>query len=113
MEVAESLAAEVLDSSADELAPPTKRLLLATRSFAEMRGERSFTRRELREATGMGDTQLKVHLARLVDLEYVVANRAGPATTYELSDHYDFDRSGESPIGRPETAIGRASVGGL
>ena len=43
----------------------------------------------------MGDTQLKVHLARLVDLEYIEATRAGPATTYELVEHrYDTDRSG-------------------
>ncbi len=33
------------------------------------------TRRELRERTGLGDTQLKVHLARLVDLELVGAHR--------------------------------------
>jgi hypothetical protein len=32
----------------------------------------------------MGDSQLKVHLSRLVDLEYVVVHRAGPATSYEL-----------------------------
>ena len=92
---AERLAARVLATTTDELSPATRRLLVATRSFAARRGERSFTRRELREATGMGDTQLKVHLARLVDLEYVVANRAGPATTYELADDgTDPDRSG-------------------
>ena len=34
-----------------------------------------FTRRQVREATGSGDTQLKVHLARLVDLELVLAHR--------------------------------------
>jgi hypothetical protein len=34
-----------------------------------------FTRRKLREELGWGDTQLKVHLGRLVDLELVSAHR--------------------------------------
>lgn len=45
------------------------------------------SRRELRQATGWGDTQLKVHLARLVDLELVIAHRAerGGGFVYELA----------------------------
>ena len=43
----------------------------------------------------MGDTQMKVHLGRLVDLEYVVAKGAGPATTYELAPAYDADQPDE------------------
>jgi DNA primase len=45
-----------------------------------------FTRRELRERTGWGDTQLRVHLERLVSLEYLLAHRegAGGRFTYEL-----------------------------
>ena len=35
-----------------------------------------FTRRQLRELLAWSDTALKVHLARLVDLELVVAHRA-------------------------------------
>jgi hypothetical protein len=63
------------------------------------RGDETFTRRELREATGFGDTQLKIHLARLVDLEYVEVNRAGPATTYQVTSicDYDLERSDENP----------------
>jgi len=92
---AERLCAHVLGTTVDELAPATRRLLEATRAFAAERHGAPFTRRALREATGMGDTQMKVHLARLVDLEYVVAKGAGPATTYELAAHpYDADRSG-------------------
>jgi hypothetical protein len=79
------LCASVLGTTADEMSPATRKLLDALGPFAAGRAEPSFTRRELREATGFGDTQLKVHLGRLVDLEYVVANRSGPATTYELS----------------------------
>jgi DNA primase len=78
------LCSSVLGTTADEMSPATRRLLDALGPFVAERGDQSFTRRELREATGFGDTQLKVHLGRLVDLEYVVANRSGPATTYEL-----------------------------
>ena len=34
-----------------------------------------FSRREVRELTGWGDTQLKVHLARLAELEYLLVHR--------------------------------------
>jgi hypothetical protein len=50
-----------------------------------------FTRRVLREATGWGDTQLKLHLSRLVELEHVLVHRAerGQGFVYELL--YDGD----------------------
>ena len=40
----------------------------------------------LREATGWGDTQLKLHLARLVELEHLLVHRAerGQGFVYEL-----------------------------
>ena len=80
---AESICAGVLDTTTDELSPSTRRLLGAVIDFSATHGPR-FTRRALRDATGLGDSQLKVHLSRLVDLEYVIADRAGPATSYEL-----------------------------
>lgn len=45
-----------------------------------------FTRREVRAFTGWGDTQLKTHLARLVELEYLLTHRAerGQGFAYEL-----------------------------
>jgi len=75
--LANSLAGEVLGTSLDELPPGTRRLLEllddVVAAEAERRGvERAdvlMTRRQLREATGLGDTQLKVHLARLVDCQ--------------------------------------------
>ena len=49
------------------------------------RGDWRFTRREVRGLTGWGDTQAKVHLARLVELEYLLAHRLGGAAfDYEL-----------------------------
>ena len=45
-----------------------------------------FTRKDVRAATGWGDTQLKVHLARLVELEHLLTHRAerGQGFVYEL-----------------------------
>ena len=99
---ADSSAPGVLGTTTDELSPATRRLLVAIGEHTAAHGNR-FTRRALREATGMGDSQLKVHLARLVDLEYVAAERAGPATTYELT--YDAPIAPViAPIGRVEEA---------
>jgi DNA primase len=98
---ANAIAHEVLGRSLDEL-PPQTRLLLA--SVAEhVRGQAKaqavpvaevrFTRKDVREATGWGDTQLKVHLARLVELEYLLTHRAkrGQGFVYELL--FDGDAS--------------------
>jgi DNA primase catalytic core len=87
--LANRLAHAVLGRSLDELPPGTRRLLgLIERHVgawvAEEGREREgirFTRRELRESLGWGDTQLKVHLARLVELELIWAHR-GPRGGY-------------------------------
>jgi len=89
---ANRLAGEVLGRSLDELPPQTRRLLgrlveLVATECEEQGLDRSqvrFSRRDVREATGWGDTQLKVHLKRLEELEYVVVHRDGPRYLYEL-----------------------------
>jgi hypothetical protein len=81
--LAEGLCGHVLGTTTDELSPATRNLLTGLVEFCAKSGSR-FTRRALRDATGLGDSQLKVHLARLVDLEYVAVERAGPSTSYEL-----------------------------
>jgi DNA primase catalytic core len=92
--LANQLAHEVLGRSLDELPPQTRRLLkLLDRYVAEQcaaqqvrRTDFHFSRRMLREAIGWGDTQLRVHLARLIELEYVLPRRegAGGKFLYEL-----------------------------
>ena len=80
---ANTLAHEVLGRSLDELPPQTRRLLelleqWVTQMCLEQATERSlflFSRRQLRDQFGWGDTQLKVHLARLVDMEYLLVHR--------------------------------------
>jgi hypothetical protein len=101
--LANELAHEVLGRSLDELPPQTRRVLEAVERFVAARAkgeaiERAqvrFTRRALREATSIGDTQLKIHLGRLVEFEYVIAHRKGAACDYELV----YDGSGQD--GRP------------
>jgi hypothetical protein len=61
------------------------------------RADYRFSRRDVREATGWGDTQLKIHLHRLEELEYLLVHRGGRGQSfvYELA----FARQADS--GRP------------
>lgn len=143
--LANRIAHDVLGRSLDELPPQTRRLLTLIDGFVRAQCDRQalrrtdlrFTRRALREAIDWGDTQLKVHLARLVELEYLVAHRSkSGGNEYELvydlgaDEHtlrfpgladidalrcaYDDARSGandpRSGSGRPP--VGPQSVGG-
>src|SRR5208337_1505552 len=91
---ANRLAHEVLGRSLDELPPQTRRLLLlvdemVSRECQRLQMEREdyrFSRRDVRYYTSWGDTQLKVHLRRLEDLEYLLVHRGGRGQSfvYEL-----------------------------
>jgi DNA primase catalytic core len=88
------LAHEVLGRSLDELPPQTRRLLQMIRQMVSERctlrrckpSDIRFSRKELREYTGTGDTQLRLHLDRLTALEYLLAHRGcqGQSFIYEL-----------------------------
>ncbi len=102
---ANRLAHEVLGRSLDELPPPTRRVLAQAADYVRQRAaaeqiERSavrFTRRELREAMALSEKQLRVHLDRLVELEYVLAHagRNGQRFVYELV--FDGDAASDTP----------------
>jgi DNA primase catalytic core len=91
---ANRLAHEVLGRTLDELPPQTRKLLSALHAWvidecqrqAIKRGDLRFSRRQVRELTGWGDTQLRVHLERLVQMEYLIAHggRRGLVFEYEL-----------------------------
>jgi DNA primase catalytic core len=84
--LAHELAAVVLGRTLDELPPQTRALLGHARELVKARQGGVFTRRELREACGWSLTQVRAHLDRLLDLEYVALRpgRHGHAFSYEL-----------------------------
>jgi hypothetical protein len=94
IEVANRLAHQVLGRSLDELAPQTRRLLLLVEQMVQQachnlgleRRDYRFTRRQVRDLTKWGNTQLKLHLHRLEELEYLIVHHGGRGQTlvYEL-----------------------------
>ena len=103
--IANRLASEVLGRSLDELSPQTRNFLLqihdlAQHSDAKTHGHRKefrFTRREIREAIGWSDFQVRTHLKKLVDLEYVITHRGKNGQRYEYELLYD----GQGREGQP------------
>lgn len=100
--LANRLAHEVLGKTLDELPPQTRKLLKEIQVWVrqcckadgiEQRDFR-FSRKQLREVTGWGNTQLKIHLARLEDMEILALHSVprSKAIAYELL----FDGSVES-----------------
>jgi len=102
---ANRLASEVLGRSLDELPPQTRRLLMlldewVTKETGRLKKGRAdflFSRRALRAATGWGDTQLRLHLARLIELEYVLVHRGGRGQSFVYELLYD----GQGKDGQP------------
>lgn len=102
---ANAIAHEVLGRSLDELPPQTRRLLASVvehvrgqaREQAIPPAEVRFTRRDVRAWTGWGDTQLRVHLTRLHELEYLVAHRGMRGQSFEYELAFDGDTGAEAP----------------
>jgi DNA primase len=98
--LANQLAHEVLGRTLDELPPQTRNLLVLLRSWCQAQckaqalrqSDWRFTRKALRDTCNWGDTQLKVHLARLVEFEHVLMHRRGLQCEYELV--YDAGQDG-------------------
>ena len=79
---ANELAHDVLGRGLDDMPPQTRRLLGLVQQMQRERVKQTkgsdgghWRRRELRAFTGWSDTALKVHLGRLVELEYVLSSR--------------------------------------
>ncbi len=95
--LANRLAHEVLGRSIDELPPQTRSVLggicvlVADRMQKQglPRSDVRFTRRELREHLGMGNTQAALHMERLMEMEYVLAHRGGRGTSFVYELLYD------------------------
>jgi DNA primase catalytic core len=100
--VANKLAHEILGRSLDELSRPGRSLLLLLDEMVEQTVERlkqerpdhvplrtavTFSRRQIREATGWAQTRVHRYLKELVDLEYVLidSGRNGTLCRYRLA----------------------------
>ncbi|MEO7590721.1 MAG: DNA primase, partial [Byssovorax sp.] len=94
---ANRLAHDVLGRSLDELPPQTRLLLDRVHAWVSAECERHamdrpdflFSRRQVREALGWSDFQVKTHLARLEELEYVLAHRGGRGQSFVYELVYD------------------------
>ncbi len=105
IEAAGNLANDVLGRTLDELAPQTRTLLGLLTNMVRGQCEQAslkqsdyrFTRREVREHTGWGLTQLKVHLKRLEELEYLLPHLGGRGRAYVYELAYNSEGAdGES-----------------
>jgi len=104
--VANRLTAEVLGRSLDELPPQTRRLLLLVDAMVAAeckrqqieRSEYRFSRRDVRAVTGWGDTQLRLHLGRLEELEYLLAHRGGRGQSFVYELAFAIEGDGDRPV---------------
>ena len=94
IEAANRLANEVLGRTLDELSPQTRNFLMlidrmvteACERLSMERPDYRFSRRDVRLYTGWTDNQLKVHMRKLEELEYLLIHRGGRGLSmvYEL-----------------------------
>jgi DNA primase len=121
VKLARQLMRQVLLPSLDELPPHTRRLLGWIEEMVGQECERqqieisecSFTRRTVREYTRWGDTQLRVHLRRLEEMEYLRVRHGGPgqAFVYQLrSDDAADQAANRKPAGSRGARGDRAGV---
>lgn len=101
--LANRIAHEVLGRSLDELPPQTRRLLklidqyviAQSHSQSLKRADLRFSRKAVRDATGLSDTQLRLHLERLVQMEYLLVHRGQRGQSFEYELLYDGNPSDE------------------
>ena len=104
IEVAGQLASEALGKSLDALMPQTRQLLMLLDDHVEQAKKKlpreaiRFTQRELRETFGWGDFQLRRHLKRLVELEYVLRHHGGKRNQREYQLLYQGEGRDGSPF---------------
>jgi hypothetical protein len=94
IELANQLAHEILGRTLDELPPQTRNLLLLIDGMVSGQSEQlqmkksdyRFSRREIREYCNWTDFQVKTHMHKLEELEYVLVHRGsrGKCFIYEL-----------------------------
>jgi hypothetical protein len=96
--LANRIAHEVLGVSLDELPPQTRRVLVGVRDLVRQKmaaqglpqRDIRFSRSEVRAATGLSDTQARIHLERLAAMEYLLTHRGQRGQSYEYELLHDL-----------------------
>jgi len=99
IEVANKLAHEILGRTLDELPPQTRKLLTKIQTMVRDECQRQgieqadyrFSRKQIREYTDWGNTQLKVHCRRLEDMEYLLVHRGGRGQSFDYELLYPME----------------------
>jgi DNA primase catalytic core len=103
--VANRLVSEVLGRSLDDLRPETRRMLMAIDELvtAECRKQQidrtdfRFSRRQVREHTGWSATQVRIHMERLQEMEYLVTHRGGRGQSFVYELAFEASDNGSKP----------------
>jgi hypothetical protein len=96
------LSSHVLMRSLDDVPPQTRRLLLLIDKMVTAECERlqierldyRFTRATVRQFTGWSDSQLKTHLHRLEELEYLALHRGLSGQSFVYALNFEMDANG-------------------
>ncbi len=107
IELANALAHEVLGVSLDELPPQTRRVLAGVQALVREKmaaqglpqRDIRFSRSQVRAATGLSDTQARIHLERLAALEYLLTHRGQRGQSYEYELLHDQASSEGQAVG--------------
>ena len=94
---ANKLAHEVLGRTLDELPPQTRKLLTVLKGMVSVECQRQaikqsdyrFKRCEIRRAIGWTDYQVRTHINRLIEMEYVLVHRGGRGQSFVYELLYD------------------------
>lgn len=118
VEVANELMTEILGTAREEITKPSRDLLGLIQRMVDERAKAQgvpaaqvrFNRRDVREYTGWSDSQIKSHIGKLEDLEYLLVSRSerGKMFRYELAP----DAGKRRLAGLTDTARLRALVAG-
>ena len=117
--LAKQLMHQVIMPSLDELPPHTRRLLGVIEQMVKEECERleiesseyRFTRRSVRQYSQWGDTQLRVHLRRLEEMEYLRVRYGGPGQTFVYQLHSEEEETNRNHAGSRGVREDRAGVG--